>query len=392
MLNIIMTPYPQLGHTIPTIKISKELISRGHKVCYLGLVDYQEYVSSQGLDYIPVFEKLCPKGFIHEQADMKVEHNFALVDKARRLSSALNFRMANEIFEEIARVVERIKPDLFLVDTLLPDMAVVAHKLGVACILQNVMLYYSNWEELDPFYKPLESMPELVVCPEEFEFPDVARRGGRESNRYYSQASIDFERQEAAFAWEKLDDSKPLIYCALGTQSQLSEQTTNLLQVVIDAMAIRQDYQAVIVLNKYSKIEDFHSVPSNVVLTSFAPQLQMLKRASLMINHGGLNSLKECIYMGVPSIAFPYMIEQAGNAARAAFHGLAIRGNVRTVTVEKMLSYIKRIEEDLDNRTRIQKMAARFKELEESQVAVQVIERLFTQLRLERNGAAVLPG
>jgi len=66
------------------------------------------------------------------------------------------------------------------------------------------------------------------------------------------------------------------------------------------------------------------------------PQLQVLGRARMMITHCGTNSLMECASRGVPMIAFPLGFDQPGNAARAVYHGLGLRGDFRRATADSI--------------------------------------------------------
>src|SRR5213078_2466127 len=48
----------------------------------------------------------------------------------------------------------------------------------------------------------------------------------------------------------------------------------------------------------------------------FAPQLELLARASLTITHAGLNTALETLAAGVPAVAIPVGNDQPGVAAR----------------------------------------------------------------------------
>ena len=56
-------------------------------------------------------------------------------------------------------------------------------------------------------------------------------------------------------------------------------------------------------------------VPSNVIIVNQAPQLELLKRASVCITHAGLNTVLESLAQGVPQPAIPVTFEQLGIAA-----------------------------------------------------------------------------
>jgi UDP-N-acetylglucosamine:LPS N-acetylglucosamine transferase len=62
-----------------------------------------------------------------------------------------------------------------------------------------------------------------------------------------------------------------------------------------------------VVLAKGNNIElsELGSIPSNVIIVDKAPQIDLLKRASLCISHAGLNSTLESLAQGVPMVAIP---------------------------------------------------------------------------------------
>ena len=94
-----------------------------------------------------------------------------------------------------------------------------------------------------------------------------------------------------------------------------------------------------------------------------------------MINHGGLGTIKECIYFGVPMIVFPMMRDQPGNAARVAYHGLGIVGQSR-VSAGQVNALIDTVERNPSFRARAEAMGKKFREIEDSGIGIQVIERL----------------
>jgi UDP:flavonoid glycosyltransferase YjiC (YdhE family) len=63
------------------------------------------------------------------------------------------------------------------------------------------------------------------------------------------------------------------------------------------------------VLEKKIKEESFR-VHENTLLLPFAPQVDILKRASLFITHAGMNSVSESIQYGVPLICVPQYGDQ----------------------------------------------------------------------------------
>ena len=51
-------------------------------------------------------------------------------------------------------------------------------------------------------------------------------------------------------------------------------------------------------------------VPLNVSVRPYVPQLEVLQRASVFVTHGGMNSVSESLFNGVPLTVIPHMSEQ----------------------------------------------------------------------------------
>ena len=59
-------------------------------------------------------------------------------------------------------------------------------------------------------------------------------------------------------------------------------------------------------------------MPNNAIVVNNAPQLELLKKASICITHAGFNTVLEALTQGVPKIAIPITYDQPGVAARIA--------------------------------------------------------------------------
>jgi zeaxanthin glucosyltransferase len=60
------------------------------------------------------------------------------------------------------------------------------------------------------------------------------------------------------------------------------------------------------------------------LVVSFAPQLEILKRAALVITHAGINTVLESLSEGVPLVAIPLGNDQPGVAARLKARGAGV--------------------------------------------------------------------
>ena len=223
---------------------------------------------------------------------------------------------------------------------------------------------------------PRLRIPELILYPKEFDFPCAEK-----PNRHYIEASIDLNRNEAPFPWERLEDNKPILYCALGTMRCLSrEGYYTFFQSLIRVSARFPQYQLVLATGKRVDIADFHSIPANAIIVNYAPQLKILERAAIMINHGGANTVKECIYFGVPMIIFPLGFDNPGMAARVVHHGLGlIGGNIRKATDKHIHSLLAAIDTNPKFKAQADMMKNKFREREDSRIGIKTIESILGQ-------------
>jgi hypothetical protein len=83
-------------------------------------------------------------------------------------------------------------------------------------------------------------MPELVVAPREFDFPQVPDG----AQRIYAGACVDQARREAPFDWRNIRKGKFLIYCSLGTYSQAYPHAKRLFSSVLETVKQHEDWQA----------------------------------------------------------------------------------------------------------------------------------------------------
>ena len=122
------------------------------------------------------------------------------------------------------------------------------------------------------------------------------------------------------------------------------------------------------------KPTDFLRVPKNTILVNGAPQLGLLQRAQAMINHGGINSVRECIYFGVPQVVIPIGFDQPGAAARVQYHKLGVVGDFRQVTPASIKALLTQVLSDSSFRERAQKLSQTFRLRQEQQIGAVTIE------------------
>ena len=81
----------------------------------------------------------------------------------------------------------------------------------------------------------------------------------------------------------------------------------------------------------------------NTLIVDYAPQLEVLERASITITHGSANTMVESLLHGVPLVAIPLVFDQPGTAARLARTGAGISMSLKKAGTPRLRSAIQTI-------------------------------------------------
>ncbi|MGF1485613.1 MAG: glycosyltransferase, partial [Prochloraceae cyanobacterium] len=157
--------------------------------------------------------------------------------------------------------------------------------------------------------------PLAILChqPAEFEFPrQELPQWFHFTGPYHNQTS----RKQVSFPWEKLN-GQPLIYASMGT---LQNRQVDVFEKIAAACA-NLEAQLVISLGGANTPESLPKLPGNPIVVGYAPQLEILPKAALVITHAGMNTTLESLTYGVPMVAIPVTNDQFGISARIVWTG-----------------------------------------------------------------------
>ena len=170
----------------------------------------------------------------------------------------------------------------------------------------------------------------ITQCPREFDFesshwpPQFHHTGP-----FHDGAG----RMEVDFPWERLT-GEPLIYASMGT---MLDGLADVFRTITAATAKHKGFQLVLSVGDQLDPEQIGSLPSNTILVKRAPQLELLKRASVCITHAGLNTVLESLAQGVPQVAIPVTVDQPGVAARIAEKKTGLVVPLKKLTLSHLL-------------------------------------------------------
>jgi zeaxanthin glucosyltransferase len=173
---------------------------------------------------------------------------------------------------------------------------------------------YRRQAGLGPIREIKTVFPELAhitQLPQCLDFP----RSVLPSNFYYAGPFLDqAARPSVEFPWDRLD-GRPVVYASLGTARNSEPAIFRLISEACDGL----DVQLVISLGGRRDPKMLDGLPGKPLVVRDAPQLELLKKAGIVITHGGLNTALETLMEGKPMIVIPKAFDQPAVAARLAW-------------------------------------------------------------------------
>lgn len=354
-------PEAAYGPALNSVGIAQAIEARGHKAVFLSDPGFLEVYRSYGFDAHPVnlSEPMPPEemakfwvdfinGHIpnfrkspYDQVDNYVKDCWtAIVDSAKWAQ------------KDLPGVLSTINPDLVAVDNVIlfpaikqfgkpwvriiscseneiEDPAIPPHLSG--CAENDAEGHRRYREHFNAVIKPIHDdfNAFLAACNEApypigqfFEaspymnlllYPEAAK-----FNRSEPLPPSQFQYLEGCVRKEKpyevptfaANGDKPLIYVSFGS---LGSGDTELLKRII-AVIGTLPYRALVNVGDY--IDQYESVPPNVVIDKWFPQPSVIPQVDAVIHHGGNNSFTECLYFGKPAIIMPYVWDGHDNATR----------------------------------------------------------------------------
>jgi UDP:flavonoid glycosyltransferase YjiC (YdhE family) len=354
--------FPGTGHINPMTVLAHSLQRRGHEVVIFGIADTEPDVRAAGIAFCRIGTEDYPPGTLK-----------MLDEQLARLNGIPAFRFTLKRVRDSTRMILRDGPQalrtanveallvdeaefagnvadhlglpwisIALIPPLLPDdrfppfwlgwaagqdwLSRLRNRLAIhlllriaAPIFKDVNQQRSAWG-LKPLKRPedgLSPLAQITQLPEALEF---AIRGNKPAGLHYTGPFVRAQQRPVIeFPWDRLD-GRPLIYASLGTLQNGSEA---IFRAITDACA-GLDAQLVISLGGGLDPESLGKLAGNPLVVRFAPQLEILKRATLVITHAGLNTVLESLAEGVPLVAVPLGNDQPGVAARLRARGACV--------------------------------------------------------------------
>ncbi|HLG65026.1 MAG TPA: macrolide family glycosyltransferase [Ktedonosporobacter sp.] len=340
---------PFHAHINPTLPVVQELVNQGHDVVYYLTEKYKGAVEATGAKFYG-YESEMERNTSRFQ-----EHSQSLMVPILMIGESLS------VIPQILESVRAEQPDcLIYSDPLCFSGRFIAQILGLAEVAsrvtfigdsrtkrffqthqiapEEIKLFRDYSEQLCARY-PIASFTiadifmhkaplNIVFLPRSFQI-----NGDTYGEGYcFVGPSIGPRARVADFPFEKLGKD-PIIYITLGT---VYNDNAPFFRTCFAAFA---DLPVQVVIGAGGRsVESLHlgPQPANFLVRDYVPQVDVMKRASLLIGTGSSTTLAEAMFCGLPIITIPQSISQEGAAKRVAELGLGLLLEKEAVTVTSL--------------------------------------------------------
>ena len=310
---ILMVNLPYSGHTNPSLGLVRCLVAAGHEVDYIQAEAFRERVEASGARFVPYDEP--PQSLV--PALNEVRNWGAAYRTVRRIGAnydcliyELLFFPGKALAAELGIPCYRLISTFALNRHLLrvlgktggPYLTALFRSERLCTALSRLFLPKFSLREKNLAEALVrEAPPHNFIYtlrdfqPEEACFP--------ETNYHFVGPAVD-DRAEEPFSFGK--SGNPVVYISFGT---LMHADKRFWKKLIAAFAGKR-VEVVCSVGSEKLVRALGDLPSNVRVFAKVPQLTLLCRAALFVTHGGMNSVNEALYYGVPMIVLPFGLDQ----------------------------------------------------------------------------------
>ncbi|WP_378740291.1 glycosyltransferase [Nocardia brasiliensis] len=337
MARIVFTTQPASGHLRPLVPIARAARVRGHEVAVLAPRPQAAEIAAYGLphlvggyDWRAEVANWLPAN-LRELDFLAAAEVFRVL--GRRMSKGFAGHMGQATCADLLAIAEDWRPDLVIreLDELggylaaevlgIPHVSIASFggveamagaeiavrldegraRFGLPPDPSGARLYhYLHANFLPPQYSAAE-----MILP---------------NTRCYRHPNAGFQSDRLPDWLAELDSTQPFVFAGFGTVVYGLPGADTFVRTVIEALG-RVDCTAVLAVGAGGSTDAYGELPPNVRLVDFVDQPLMLEGADLFVTHGGLNSMKEAMRLGVPMVNIPVLDDHRHNAAQAEATG-----------------------------------------------------------------------
>jgi UDP:flavonoid glycosyltransferase YjiC (YdhE family) len=335
---------PWEGHFRPLLPLAHALAGRGHDVVLATAAEWEPRAAEEGFP-------LLAAGLTQEEGLVLFapvrEQVFQLPPETRRtqqFSKLFGMIHAPAKLPALREVARSWRADAIVADSCDLAAPIAAASLELPYVNHSfgamipVAALEAAREYVDPLWRSAGLQPDPYAGAFSGLFVDLAPTSfswERPRGKVVRLRPVP-DTPEAPPAWvEELDS--PLVYVTMGTVYNQPE----LFRPLLDGLDGHGS--AVVTVGRDVEPDDLGPLPPRVRVERFVPQAHLLRRAAVVVSHGGSGTTLGALAHGLPLVLVPQAADQFDNAARAEAAGAAVVLRPGEVTAESVRAALGRV-------------------------------------------------
>lgn len=386
MATILIYTSPARGHLFPILGPALELHSQGHDVHVLTLSSEVERVHSFGLKA----EAIATAVESREMDDWKAKSPMGAIERAM---STFGDRSVSEV-DDLQNAIRRINPDVLVIDTNSWGAQAVAEKSGLPWAMFQPYFTYLPSSGVPPFgpglprltnpagkvrdavlrklifsklnklalpklnsvrtnlgLEPLKNLTEMLFKP------DIVLYFTSKELEYPREDWPDHFRFVGPGLWAPKSDTPSWLNdtnhdVALVTCSTERQSDKFIVEAALKSLP-EEGFFVVATSAAYEPSEFETGSQPNVRLERFIPHEPVVRRASVVICHGGMGITQRALSHGVPVVIIPFGRDQLEVARRVEYAGAGVRLMPKKLNSDSMQKAVRQAMEKRDGANHI---------------------------------------
>lgn len=305
-MRILFSCRPAYGHLFPLVPLARAAQEAGHDVVFATGPSFLGKVRELGF-------AAHAAGISVGEAETEARRRHPDAEVVTLLITMFGDLLPRATLADLQPLLPRIRPDLVVYEQSDVGAAKAAQEAGIpfvshvigrsmpAAILEMAAPAMAwLWDGAPPADLMLgdtviDIWPDTVRDPEVAKLPAVLRQ---------RPVPFDLDVPMPSFG-----SGRPLVYLTLGT---VSFGATEVLRAAVDGLA-RLPVDVLVAVGPGDPAL-LGEVPGNVHVTGFVPQAKVLRRANLVVHHGGTGTVLGALGAGLPQLVLPQGADQFVNA------------------------------------------------------------------------------
>lgn len=362
MAKVLFLSLPLHGHTNPSLPLVRELVERGDEVVYYSADVFAAKIEQTGARYRPYRNAFL--------ADIR-----QLPERMEELSWLL-MRTTAEVLAHELDAFRAERPDYLITDSVAPWGQWVAEVLGVPVVTSVSTFAFNRRVLAFGVAHGVRPKSARLLLAKVRHIVKALRLGRRLSRQHgvrgpgimglvfgRSDLNIVYTSRHFQPCAETFDDrfqfvgpsltpptdtvrfpggeapQPAVVYVSLGT---LFNADATFYRNCFEAFR-REDVRVIMSIGATVSEASLGPAPANFIVQTYVPQLEVLRRASVFVTHGGMNSVSESLYHGVPVVVVPQMSEQEIVGRRVEELGAGLCLAKEEATAEKLRESVQRL-------------------------------------------------